>query len=158
MLLAVVVGVSVATLGIGGGAYYLVRSGRLPALVAAPHKAEVSAVPPATHVLALEPLLVNLADADGSSYLRIAMTLRVLDGTGAGDRAPKKEKGGEGTNEAIAPVRDTVLTVLGQQTSEELLASDGKEHLKTALKEALAEHNLDLKVSDVFFTDFLVQR
>jgi flagellar basal body-associated protein FliL len=30
--------------------------------------------------------------------------------------------------------------------------------LKAELKKALSEHNADLKVIDVFFTDFLVQR
>jgi flagellar FliL protein len=48
--------------------------------------------------------------------------------------------------------------VLGRQTADGLLAADGKEHLKTELKSALVEHNADLKVKDVFFTDFLVQR
>jgi len=38
------------------------------------------------------------------------------------------------------------------------LASGGKEHLKVELKSALAEQNAKLKVKDVFFTDFLVQR
>jgi flagellar FliL protein len=38
------------------------------------------------------------------------------------------------------------------------MAADGKEKLKAEIKSALAEHNADLKVLDVFFTDFLVQR
>jgi len=61
-------------------------------------------------------------------------------------------------DDAVAAVRDTVLTVLGRQTAEELSTAVGKEHLKTELKAALAEHNSDLKVKDIFFTDFLVQR
>jgi flagellar FliL protein len=58
----------------------------------------------------------------------------------------------------VAAVRDTVLMVLGRQTADGLLAVDGKEHLKSELKAALSERNTDLKVKDVFFTDFLVQR
>jgi len=113
-----------------------------------------------THAMVLEPLLVNLADAGGSSYLRVALTLRVADvadkkGAKASDEKSKNDKGAE---DAVAAVRDTVLTVLGRQTADGLLAADGKEHLKTELKAALAEHNADLKVKDVFFTDFLVQR
>ena len=113
-----------------------------------------------THAMVLEPLLVNLADAGGSSYLRVALTLRVADvadkkGAKASDEKSKNDKGAE---DAVAAVRDTVLTVLGRQTADGLLATDGKEHLKTELKAALAEHNADLKVKDVFFTDFLVQR
>jgi flagellar protein FliL len=159
LLIAVVVGVVIATLGVGGVVYYLARTGRLPMQVRAPQKIEVDA-PIATHSMALEPLLVNLADAGGSSYLRIAMTLCIADvadkkGTKTKD---EKSKNDRAADEEGAAVRDTVLTVLGRQTAEGLLATDGKEHLKTDLKKALAEHNADLKVMDVFFTDFLVQR
>jgi flagellar protein FliL len=159
LLIAVVAGVVIATLGVGGVVYYLACTGRLPMQVRAPQKIEVDA-PIATHSMVLEPLLVNLADAGGSSYLRIAMTLRIADvadkkGTKAKD---EKSRNDRAADEEGAAVRDTVLTVLGRQTAEGLLAADGKEHLKTDLKKALAEHNADLKVMDVFFTDFLVQR
>jgi flagellar protein FliL len=48
--------------------------------------------------------------------------------------------------------------VLGHQSSDALLAPDGKERLKAALKVAIAERNPEIKVTDVFFTEFLVQR
>jgi flagellar FliL protein len=159
LLIAVAAGVVIATLGIGGGVYYLAHTGRLPMQAGAAQKTEVFAVG-ATHAMVLEPLLVNLADAGGSSYLRVALTLRVADvvdkkGAKAEGEKNKDDKGGD---DGIAAVRDTVLTVLGRQTADGLLAADGKERLKTELKAALAEHNADLKVKDVFFTDFLVQR
>ena len=158
LLIAVVVGVLVATLGVGGVVYYLVRTGRLPARESSAHRTE--SVPAATHSMVLEPLLVNLADAGGSSYLRVAMTLRVADATEGKEAKPKEEKPKEDKENSgdVAAVRDTMLTVLGRQTADRLLASDGKEQLKAELKTALAEHNADLKVMDVFFTDFLVQR
>jgi flagellar FliL protein len=159
LLIAVVVGVVIATLGVGGVVYYLARTGRLPILGRTAQKAEVD-LPITTHAMVLEPLLVNLADAGGSSYLRIAMTLRIADvvdkkGVKTKDEKVKDDKTGD---EAVAATRDTVLTVLGRQTADGLLAADGKEHLKAELKKALTEHNADLKVMDVFFTDFLVQR
>jgi len=159
LLIAVVVGVVIATLGVGGVVYYLARMGRLPMLGRTAQKVEVD-VPITTHAMVLEPLLVNLADAGGSSYLRIALTLRVADVAdkkGAKARNEKSKDIRDG-DEDEAAVRDTVLTVLGRQTTDGLLAADGKERLKTDLKKALAEHNADLKVMDVFFTDFLVQR
>jgi len=58
----------------------------------------------------------------------------------------------------MAAIRDTVLTVLGLQTADDLLAPDGKERLKLELKKSLAEHNGNLKIAELFFTDFLVQR
>jgi flagellar protein FliL len=159
LLIAVVVGVVIATLGVGGVVYYLAHTGRLPMQSGAAQKTEVSVLA-TTHAVVLEPLLVNLADAGGSSYLKVALTLRVADvidkkGAKANDEKSKNDKGAD---DAVAAVRDTVLTVLGRQTADGLLAADGKEHLKAELKEALAEHNADLKMKDVFFTDFLVQR
>jgi len=159
LLIAVVVGVVIATLGVGGVAYYLVHTGRLPMQAGVAQKTE-AAIPAATHAMVFEPLLVNLADPSGSAYLRVALTLRVADaadkkGAKAKDEKSKDDKGAD---DAVAAVRDTLLTVLGRQTSDGLLAADGKEHLKVELKAALAEHNGDLKVTDVFFTDFLVQR
>jgi flagellar FliL protein len=159
LLIAVVAGVVIATMGVGGVVYYLAHTGRLSMQGGAAQKTEAIA-PAATHVMVLEPLLVNLADAGGSSYLRLVLTLRVADvadkkGTKATGEQSKDDKG---TEDVVAAVRDTVLTVLGRQTADGLLAADGKEHLKTELKAALAERNADLKVKDVFFTDFLVQR
>ena len=159
LLIAVVAGVVIATLGVGGVVYYLAHTGRLSMQGVAGQKTEAIG-PATTHAMVLEPLLVNLADAGGSSYLRVALTLRVADvidkkGAKASDEKGKDDKRPE---DAMAAVRDTVLTVLGRQTADGLLAADGKERLKIELKAALAEHNADLKVKDVFFTDFLVQR
>ena len=159
LLVAVVAGVAITALGVGGVVYYLARTGWLPVQGSGAKKTE-SVVPAATHSIVLEPLLVNLANSGGGSYLRIAMTLRVADVADGKDAKAKEEKSKseKGADDTDAAVRDTMLTVLGRQTADDLLAADGKEHLKTAMKSALAEHNPDLKVADVFFTDFLVQR
>lgn len=158
VLIAVVAGVVIATLVVGGSLYYLARTGRLPVQSGAAQKPV--AVPVVTHAMVLEPFVVNLADAGGGSYLRVALTLQVADVADKKAASSKDEKNSsdKGADEAAAAVRDTVLTVVGQQTADSLLAANGKEHLKAALKSALAEHNANLKVSDVFLTDFLVQR
>ncbi len=159
LFVAVVVGVLISTLGIGTAVYYLARKGRLTLQEGAAHKTETIG-PRASHAMALEPVLVNLADSGGSSYLRVALTLRVADVEEGKDSKAKEEKLKEDkvASDAVASVRDTTLMVLGRQTADGLLAADGKEHLKADLKKAFAEHNADLKVTDVFFTDFLVQR
>jgi flagellar protein FliL len=155
LLIAVLVGVLIAGLAVGGGMYYLARSGRLRALGGAAVKEPAVSVE--THAIALDPLLVNLADSGGSSYLRVALTLRVADVSDKKGSKPKEAKATDG-GEVVAEVRDTTLTVLGRQTAEGLMAADGKEKLKAEIKSALSEHNADLKVLDVYFTDFLVQR
>jgi flagellar FliL protein len=108
-----------------------------------------------THLLVLDPLLANLADEGGSSYLRVSMTLQVEDAAAKKDSAKKGSNSGD---DAMAAIRDTALTVLGKQTTEGLLAPEGKEHLKAELRQALAERDADLKVKQIFFTDYLVQR
>jgi flagellar FliL protein len=160
LLIAVVLGVVIATLGVGGIVYFLARSGRLPMQSGVVAKAE-PVVSATTHPMVLEPLLVNLADGGGNAYLRVGLTLRVADATVKGNEKAKDEKSGDGKSGKdvdAAAVRDTALAVLGRQTSEGLLAADGKERLKAELKSALVEHNSELKVTDLFFTEFLVQR
>ena len=139
--------------------YYLARSGRLSGSAVAPRRADPIA-PEASHIVLLEPLLVNLADAGDGAYLKVALALRVLDSGAKLGATAKEEKGKDSTSgdETLAPVRDTVLSVCGRQTSDELLATSGKDHLRAALRDNLAKRNPELKVKDVFFTDFLVQR
>jgi flagellar FliL protein len=147
-------GATITSLGFGGILYYFARSGRLSMRGNAVAKVALPAMP-STHLMVLDPLLVNLKDKDGSSYLRLGMTLQVADAVEKKGSRTKDDKSGDET--AVA-VRDTTLTVLGRQTASSLLAPDGKERLKLELKQALAEHNGDLKVTALFFTDFLVQQ
>jgi flagellar protein FliL len=161
LIIAVVVAAAISVAVVGGGAYWLARSGRLslPATALAATKAESSG-PVATHAMVLEPLVVNLADADGKAYLRVAVTLRVVDADDKKEAKTKEEqpKGSQGDDEDQAAVRDTLLTVLGRDSSDALLAADGKQHVKEELKAALTEHASGVKVADIFFTEFLVQR
>jgi flagellar FliL protein len=167
VLIAVVLGVWIGLAGAGGGAYLLIRSGRIPLGGLAP-AGVAAAGATTTHPLVLEPILVNLADEGGHAYLRLGLTLDVADEaggvTGSAIRPTASEgaakSGGKGdarASEADGAIRDTVLTVLSRQTSASLLGPDGKEHLKLELKEAIAKNNPKVKVQDVFFTDFLVQ-
>jgi flagellar FliL protein len=160
LILAMVTAVFVSVASMGGAMFYLVHSGRLPIqkglLVEA--KPSASAPPPAAHSMVLESMVANLMDAGGATYLKMALTLRIADDPLAKGAAAKEEKPGKGISDSEAAVRDTVLTVVGRQTADELLAPGGKEHLKSQLKAALAERNPELKVMDLYFTDFLVQR
>lgn len=154
VLMFIALGAVIASLGFGGVLYYLARSGRLSMRGSAVVKTAPAAMID-THLMVLDPLLVNLADEGGSSYLRLSMTLQVTDPAAKKDSKAKDDKG---SDDAVAAVRDTALSVLGRQTSDSLLASEGKDRLKLELKKALAEHNAGLKVKELFFTDFLVQR
>ena len=65
--------------------------------------------------------------------------------------------GGNSASELDSSIRDTVLAVLGRQSSADLLGPDGKEHLKIELREAIERGAVRVDVKQVFFTDFLVQ-
>jgi flagellar FliL protein len=149
---------------IGGGFYWLSKSGRLAMPGAAPAAAPVAAKvePPKTKVVMLEPLLVNLSDQGGGGYLRVVIALEVEDPPPARDAKPKEEKPAEkgkaAVNEDEVKERDVSLAVLGRETSESLLAADGKDRLKQELGQAITAHVPGVKVVDVLFTEFLVQR
>jgi flagellar FliL protein len=153
LLVAVVAGAVIASAAFGGALYYLARSGRLSLSKGAASKI-VPAVDTRTHLLALDPLLVNLADSDGSTYARVSITLQVEDAAAK----DSKGSGNKSADDEVAAVRDTALTVLGQQTANDLLALQGKENLKAELLKALNQNNPAIKAKKILFTDFLVQR
>ncbi len=158
LVMSVVVAVTVAVAGVGGAAYWLAKSGRLPVVQGAARVVPVEVKPVKLRLLAMEPLLVNLADDGGRSYLRVAVTLRVEDAPPvAGEKVKEPEKG-KPVNENEAALRDAALGVLGHETAAALLAPDGKDELKKEFKAAMAEHVPEVKVVDVLFTEFLVQR
>jgi flagellar FliL protein len=157
LLMVMVVTVAISVLLMGGGIYYLLKSGKVSLPGAAPVAAVKKEAEPvlSSHLMVLEPIVVNLADEGGKNYLRITVSLRVLDSDLKKEEKPKAAKG---PSEAEAAVRDTALEVLGRQTAEGLLMPEGKERLKVELKAAIALHNPDVKIADLYFTEFLVQR
>jgi flagellar protein FliL len=163
MLLALMVlTVLLSVGGVAGIVIYLAKSGRLATGGAAGAVSSLAAkageAKVATHALVMEPMLVNLVDVDGHSYLRAGVTLRIEDPPKKKGEKEPEAKDGKVAAEVSAPLRDTVLAVLGRQRSEELLMPDGKERLKRELKLALAVHVPESKVTEIYFTDFLVQR
>lgn len=157
LFIAVVAGVLFATAGVGGVLYYALRSGRVPIHVSmTPPSAPVA--PVKTHMMALEPLLVNLADSSGSAFLRAGLTLEVTDEPPTKGKEAKNPEAKFQSKDTDAALRDTALAVLGRQTSDQLLMPGGKDRLKAELKSAFAERNHQLQVADLFFTEFLVQR
>ena len=58
----------------------------------------------------------------------------------------------------MATIRDSILTVLAQCKSDELLQPEGKLKLKRDLINALNRDVPALQAREVYFTEFLVQR
>jgi flagellar protein FliL len=154
LLVAAVAGAVIASAVFGGALYYLARSGRLSLRKSVASKS-LAAIDIPTHLLALDPLLVNLADADGTTYAKLSITLQVEDAATTKDSKSSANKSGDSE---VAAVRDTALTVLGQQTANNLLLPHGKEDLKAELMKEFKQNNPGLKIKKILFTDFLVQR
>jgi flagellar FliL protein len=97
--------------------------------------------------LHLETFVLNLADREQRSYLRVGIDL------GLGREIGK----GENT-QPVGQVRDTILGVLALSRVDELMTAPGKAKLKQDLLRALQERVPELEVREVYFTEFLIQR
>jgi flagellar basal body-associated protein FliL len=122
---------------LAGGVWMIRRSGE--GTPAAANRA------PAT--LHLDTFVLNLADPGQRSYLRVCIDLGLSRAVGTKDNAPP-----------LGPVRDTIIGVLGQAKTDDLIAARGKEQLKQDLLRALQTRVPDLGVEEIYFTEFLIQR
>ena len=115
---------------VGGGIFWLLRSGKLAGAMAiaatAPAQPASAPVPLASHVLALEPMIVNLADPGGRSYLRAGISLRLRDEEELKGKTEEEKKDSKAVDGTATALRDTSLAVLSGQTSDELLSPAAK--------------------------------
>jgi flagellar protein FliL len=138
-LLMVIAAVVFAGLGAGGWLWHRSASAQAKPDDAA-DTAEVKSV------LHLESFVVNLQGGSDSGYLRVGIDL----GLGVAQQ-------GEGQKDVVAPLRDTILTVLGSQNVDTLLTPTGKAKLKEQILAAINQRLPEIECRDVYFTDFLVQ-
>ena len=154
--LFIMIGAAVLVLGLGGGAgwYFLHGAsdeGAEPAKkehAASTKKKKKDDHPP--EYLAIEPFTVNLQPENGDQYLRVAFTLQV-----------------EGAQQAelikanMAKIRSRVLLLLSGKKASEINTVEGKQQLAgeilAVVKTPFAEHGDDQDVSDVLFTEFIIQ-
>jgi len=97
--------------------------------------------------LHLETFVLNLADTDQRSYLRVGIDVGLNHEWQQGEGAVP-----------VAEMRDTILGVLAQGKVEDLLTAAGKAKLKGDLLRALRQRAPQLGVEEVYFTEFLIQR
>jgi flagellar FliL protein len=155
LLLLGMVGVLVVGLGGGAGAYWFMSRGSHD--VAAKDGAH-PAPPPEEHaedpaVVSLPTFTVNLADKDGSRYLRVTLSLAIPDH----DAAEQIGATDHGPNAKMARARSAILELLTTKTAEELTTAEGKQRLKKEIGERATKALGRVKVSDVLFSEFVVQ-
>ena len=100
-------------------------------------------------LVSLEPFVVNLADQGGSRFLRLSLRL-VVDTPEEAEKVQKNDV-------LLVRVRSAILELLTQQTADQLVTTEGKATLKTAIAEHLKTLLEDTEVTDVLFSDFVVQ-
>lgn len=109
---------------------------------AAQHQSENSMGP----IYSLDTFIVNLADDGRSRYLRVTMDLELFtkaDESALSDRLPQ--------------VRDSILMILPSKRFEDIASMEGKTALRNEIITRLnGIVNKDV-VSNIFFTEFVVQ-
>jgi flagellar protein FliL len=103
-----------------------------------------------------DPFVVNLADPGLAAFTKFSVSLRVDKDT------PLHAAGAHGGTEPPAleetpEIRDAVINVIGDKTSEELKSSEGREQVKDELIDEINRAAPKTLVLEVFFTDFAIQ-
>jgi flagellar FliL protein len=135
----------VVLLGGGGAAYWMFGAEKTEE-GAEPAKPEETGPGAA---IALEPFVVNLADQGGTRFLRVNLSLVVAE----------EEQAKELEENAVIKmkVRSAVLELLALQMADRLITPDGKTELKKAIAETAGKAAGEIHVTDVLFSEFVVQ-
>jgi flagellar protein FliL len=132
----------------GGGAYWMYAKGK-PAEGEAHAKAEEAEEKEPPAAVELEPFVVNLADPGGSNFLRVNLSLVVHD--------EEQAKVFEESPVTKMKVRSAVLELLALQSADALITPAGKTALKKAIAEAATKAASEVQITDVLFSEFVVQ-
>lgn len=100
-------------------------------------------------VLALEPFVANLADPEGDRFIKCTIRLVVEDAEAA--RAAKE------SDIALTRIRDKILTLISSKAFAEVSTVEGKERLRQELQEQVSPLLERGKVTEVYYTEFIVQ-
>jgi flagellar protein FliL len=102
-----------------------------------------------------EPFVVNLADGgDAPHFAKVGIALRVSMLSAA--EVPASEGADPVVIEADPELRDIVIATLQKHTSEELSRPRGRASVKKQIVADVNKHT-DLKILDVYYTEFAVQ-
>jgi flagellar FliL protein len=132
--------IAVIALGGGGAGMYWMNGQAAPA-----HEEEETGPP---SVVPLEPFVVNLADPGGSRFLRVTLSLVVIPEASAAELSEPVTK---------TRVRSAILELLAQQSADALITPEGKAALKQSIVAQAVAVATHLRITDVFFSEFIVQ-
>ncbi|MEN2986142.1 MAG: flagellar basal body-associated FliL family protein [Thermodesulfovibrionaceae bacterium] len=95
---------------------------------------------------AFEPFVVNLMDQGGNKYLKVSIQLELANA-----------KFAEVAKNKTPQLRDAIITLLTNKTSEELITPEGKILLKDEIKNRANQILGEGSVLNVYLTDFVMQ-
>ena len=148
----VIVLASVGVLALGGGgfaAYRYMGRGGAHAETAAKDSHEAAPEKTGSGIVSFDPFVANLADAGGGRFARISVKLVVAN------QAEAKEL--QENAVVVARLRSEILDLLMAQRAERLVTPEGKAELKKTIAERAAGIATPVKVTDVLFSDFVIQ-
>ena len=90
--------------------------------------------------------MVNLSDVENPRYLKVIMQLEL----GSEELKPELEKN-------MPQVRDEIIMLLSSKSFDDLSTSPGKRSLKRSIIECVNRHLTTGRVSNVYFSDFVIQ-
>jgi flagellar FliL protein len=150
-LLIVIVVVFVLLLGMMGTGFFFMWN-RLNAVNAQPagslaaaeaQKTEIAKIGP---IFPLDTFIVNLADEGGNRYLRVTMNLELKDDQTTGQ-----------VQDRLPVIRNGILMILPTKTYKDIHTSEGKTQLMDELLAKLNGMLLPGSVTNIYFTEFVVQ-
>ncbi len=97
----------------------------------------------------LDSFLVNLADEDATRFVKVTFRLG-MDENKLGDELKDNPV-------VLAATRDTIISCLSTKTADELLSPEGKEKLKSEVRDRVNKVLPKGKVVEVYIMDFVVQ-
>lgn len=95
-------------------------------------------------VIPLETFIVNLAGSKGRKVAKVNMELEL-----------KGEKVAEEIDKRKAQIRDIIIIILSSKTYEEVSNREGKDSLRSEIKDTINAFLVQGKISNVFFTEFI---
>lgn len=97
-------------------------------------------------LLALDPMVTNLADPDSDRYLKVSMQVRI---TGDGAKAEVESH--------LVPVRNQILLYLSSLTIADTSGADNKRDIQKRVKRIANEAMPTSRITQVYFTEFVIQ-
>jgi len=107
--------------------------------------------------------IINLADPAGRKYIRVTVALEIepdnpeFEKLGEEEKLAYEEQFTAKVTSRMPLMDDVVITLLSTKTYDDLYTAEGKEKLRSEVKEAIAARVPELHLMGIYFTEFVVQ-